>query len=52
MHKLLIIGSNSFSGASFIDYALNKDVKMIGTSRSAQPVDALLPYKWRNHEKF
>jgi dTDP-glucose 4,6-dehydratase len=53
MSKLVVIGSNSFSGASFIQYALNKkDVEIIGLSRSPEPVDALLPYKWNNTEKF
>lgn len=52
MHKMLVIGSNSFSGASFVDYALDKDVQMIGTSRSAEPIDAMLPYKWRDHSAF
>lgn len=52
MHKLLVIGSNSFSGASFVDFALQQDAKVIGTSRSAQPNDAFLPYKWRDHQKF
>lgn len=52
MHKMVIIGSNSFSGASFVDYALDKDVEMIGMSRSAEPVTALLPYKWRDHQNF
>lgn len=52
MHKLLVIGSNSFSGASFVDFALQKEAEIIGTSRSAQPIDALLPYKWRDHQNF
>jgi len=54
MHKqkVIVIGSNSFSGASFVDYALDKDVEMVGTSRSAEPVNALLPYKWRDHKNF
>ena len=52
MSKLFVIGSNSFSGASFVDYALDKNVDMIGISRSAEPVPALLPYKWRNHQRF
>ncbi|RDI48127.1 GDP-mannose 4,6-dehydratase [Aquicella lusitana] len=52
MHKLMVIGSNSFSGASFIDYALDKNVKIIGTSRSSEPANALLPYKWRDHQNF
>ncbi len=52
MHKVMVIGSNSFSGASFVDFALDKEIELIGTSRSAEPVDALLPYKWRNHKHF
>jgi dTDP-glucose 4,6-dehydratase len=52
MHKLFVIGSNSFSGASFIDFALNQGASVIGTSRSAPPVDALLPFKWRDHQNF
>lgn len=44
--KFLILGSNSFSGATFADFlaALGHDV--LATSRSAEPADALLPYKW------
>jgi dTDP-glucose 4,6-dehydratase len=52
MHKLLVIGSNSFSGASFIDFALEQGANVLGTSRSAPPVDALLPFKWRDHQNF
>lgn len=52
MDKMLVIGSNSFSGASFIKYAANKDIEMIGTSRSEEPVDALLPYKWSPIKNF
>jgi dTDP-glucose 4,6-dehydratase len=52
METIFVIGSNSFSGASFVDFALNQGVKVIGTSRSPEPIDALLPYKWRDHEDF
>jgi dTDP-glucose 4,6-dehydratase len=52
METLLIIGSNSFSGASFVDFALQQNVNVIGTSRSAEPINAMLPYKWRDHGKF
>lgn len=52
MHRVFIIGSNSFSGASFVNFALDKEVEIIGTSRSAEPVNAMLPYKWRNHDKY
>ncbi len=52
MATILVVGSNSFSGATFVDYALGQGAKVIGTSRSVEPVDALLPYKWRNHDDF
>jgi len=52
MEKVLVIGSNSFSGASFVEFALRQGAKVIGTSRSLEPIDALLPYKWRNHRNF
>jgi len=44
--KILVIGSNSFSGASFVDYILNQGESVIGISRSAQPHRAFLPYCW------
>jgi len=52
METLFIIGSNSFSGASFVDFALQQNVNVIGTSRSAEPINSMLPYKWRDHGKF
>ncbi|MGZ0080409.1 GDP-mannose 4,6-dehydratase [Methylomonas sp. YC3] len=52
MQTIFVIGSNSFSGATFVDYALKQGVRVIGTSRSAEPVDALLPYKWYDHSNF
>jgi dTDP-glucose 4,6-dehydratase len=52
METVFVIGSNSFSGASFVDFALQQGVNVIGTSRSAEPINALLPYKWRDHSKF
>jgi dTDP-glucose 4,6-dehydratase len=44
--KLFVIGSNSFTGATFVDYALGKGHQVIGTSRSAEAHPAFLPYKW------
>ena len=35
-----------------MDFALRQGVNVIGTSRSAEPIDAMLPYKWRDHSKF
>jgi dTDP-glucose 4,6-dehydratase len=52
MQTIFVIGSNSFSGATFVDFALKQGVRVIGTSRSKEPVDALLPYKWHDHSNF
>lgn len=52
MAPVLVVGSNSFSGASFVDYLLEQGQKVIGTSRSKEPNDAMLPYKWRDHRDF
>jgi dTDP-glucose 4,6-dehydratase len=49
MDKILIIGSNSFSGANFCNYALNQGMHTIGVSRSVQSSDIFLPYKWSNN---
>ena len=52
MEKILVIGSNSFSGASFCDHALAQGARVIGTSRSAEPFNAFLPYTWHDHTEF
>ncbi|HBK42802.1 MULTISPECIES: GDP-mannose 4,6-dehydratase [unclassified Polynucleobacter] len=52
MPPVLVVGSNSFSGASFVDYLLEQGQRVIGTSRSLEPIDAMLPYKWRDHQNF
>ncbi|PCI31320.1 MAG: dTDP-glucose 4,6-dehydratase [Elusimicrobia bacterium] len=52
MNRILVIGSNSFSGASFIRYVLNKDATVVGISRSPEPADAMLPYRWDDHKRF
>ena len=44
--SIVVIGSNSFSGASFVRYCLCKGTRVIGISRSAEPHEAFLPYKW------
>ena len=43
-----VIGSNSFSGASYCKFLLEQGYQVIGISRSLEPVDALLPYRWVN----
>ncbi len=50
--KILVLGSNSFSGASFVAHALAEGSEVIGVSRSSEPVTAFLPYRWANHESF
>jgi len=50
--KFLVIGSNSFSGAHFVAGALRAGAEVVGTSRSAEPNDVFLPYKWMPHERF
>jgi dTDP-glucose 4,6-dehydratase len=46
MGTILVIGSNSFSGASFCSYLLKLGVDVIGASRSSEAADVFLPYKW------
>jgi len=44
--KYLVLGSNSFSGASFVDFLLGQGEDVIGVSRSPEPHGAFLPYRW------
>lgn len=46
--KFFVIGSNSFTGASFVDFLLARGDEVIGTSRSAELHPAFLPYRWTN----
>lgn len=52
MQKALIIGSNSFSGATFISYLLNKGMEVVGVSRSPEKQTVFLPYHWINEKQF
>jgi dTDP-glucose 4,6-dehydratase len=52
MKNIFVIGSNSFSGASFVNFSLKQGARITGTSRSAEPIDAMLPYKWKDHSQF
>lgn len=47
-----VIGSNSFSGATFVDYAFAAGARVLGSSRSEEPNSAFLPYKWRDASRF
>lgn len=48
--KFLILGSNSFSGATFADCLAAKGHDVLATSRSDEPHEAFLPYKWQKRE--
>jgi len=54
--KIIVIGSNSFSGSSFISFLIKRDEvdKVIGISRSDEPYSIFLPYKddMKNQAKF
>jgi dTDP-glucose 4,6-dehydratase len=44
--KILVIGSNSFSGSHFVAEALRAGHEVWGVSRSAEPDPVFLPYRW------
>jgi len=44
--KIVVIGSNSFSGASFLPYAIDDGFEVVGVSRSKEPDSVFLPYKY------
>ena len=52
MTKSLVIGSNSFSGSSFVKYLLHQGIEVVGISRSSTPADPFLPFKWAPHDNF
>lgn len=45
MKKVLVIGSNSFSGSDFIDLLLDEGYEVMGVSRSEEKSSVFLPYK-------
>ncbi|MDD5079029.1 MAG: GDP-mannose 4,6-dehydratase [Candidatus Omnitrophica bacterium] len=50
--KITVVGSNSFSGASFVAYCLSLGMEVLGISRSPELADVFLPYKWENINKI
>ena len=52
MNNIFIVGSNSFSGASFADFALKQGANVVGISRSKEANKPFLPYKWEDHSNF
>ena len=47
MEKILVIGSNSFSGSHFVAEALEAGHPVWGVSRSIEPNTVFLPYRWQ-----
>ena len=45
--KFLILGSNSFSGATMADHLAAEGHDVLATSRSEESHPAFLPYKWQ-----
>ena len=45
--RLVVIGSNSFSGASFVSHCLREGWEVLGTSRSPEAHEVFLPYRWQ-----
>lgn len=50
--RILVLGSNSFSGASFVRRLLGLGAEVVGISRSPEPIPPMLPYKWDEHSGF
>lgn len=50
--RFLVLGSNSFSGATFVAHVLQQGGEVVGISRSPEPSPVFLPYKWTAHERF
>jgi len=50
--NVLVIGSNSFSGSSFVRYLLAQpDLQVAGVSRSGEPNIAFAAHRWDNDER-
>ena len=52
MIKVLVIGSNSFSGSHFINLLLDKKIRVYGISRSKEYEETFLPYKKNKNIKL
>jgi len=48
MTEVCVIGSNSFSGASFCAHLLARGVDVLALSRSPELDDVFLPYRWKS----
>ncbi len=50
--RFLVLGSNSFSGATFVAHLLKQGCDVVGISRSPEPSRVFLPYQWAPHDRF
>jgi len=50
--RFLVIGSNCFSGASFVAGLLEAGAEVLGVSRSPEADSVFLPYQWMPHDRF
>ncbi len=46
LKTIIVIGSNSFSGTSFLSFALDEGFEVIGISRSVEPNPVFLPHTY------
>ena len=46
LETIIVIGSNSFSGTSFLSFALDEGFEVIGISRSVEPNPVFLPHTY------
>lgn len=44
--RYVVLGSNSFSGAHFVRHVLDRGHDVLGISRSPEPAEPYLPYRW------
>lgn len=49
--KIIVLGSNCFSGSHFVNNALASGMDVVGISRSEQPDPVFLPYQWGHKAK-
>ena len=49
MQTVLVIASNSFTGAHFVSHALDNGYRVIGISRSKEYSSIMLPYRYRSN---
>ena len=46
--KVMVVGSNSFSGSHFVAHCLEQGLGVVGISRSPELDECFLPYRWQS----